>query len=89
MFHLDIAILRGKTRTHFTHATLGLAARAVTRPNLAANLDDASHDRASGLDRGVEVPVSGGVGDWSTEEEWNSTYTVRLQLVPSSFVPHR
>lgn len=26
---------------------------------------------------------------WRAEEEWNSTYTLRLSMVPNSFVPHR
>eukprot|EP00903_Cladosiphon_okamuranus_P017746 g16336.t1 len=39
---------------------------------------------------GAGAGAGDGVGgvDWRAEEEWNSTYTLRLPLVPTSFVPH-
>eukprot|EP00752_Nemacystus_decipiens_P015142 g13489.t1 len=40
---------------------------------------------AAGADAGADAA---GSVDWRAEEEWNSTYTLRLALVPSAFVPH-
>lgn len=45
--------------------------------------DDAIRERAA-----ASVVESANVS-WRAEEEWNSTYTLRLSMVPNSFVPHR
>lgn len=38
-------------------------------------------------DMGMGAPPLEGSGEWSAEEEWNSTYKLRLSLLPTSFVP--
>lgn len=40
-----------------------------------------------GESAGAGVVESANVS-WRAEEEWNSTYTLRLAMVPSTFVPH-
>lgn len=35
----------------------------------------------------MDDSVEGGTVDGRAEEEWNSSYTVRLRLVPAAFVP--
>lgn len=59
--------------------------------SLPLGLADAAdtHDMVTG-----EKGTGGGIADsasvsWRAEEEWNSTYTLRLSMVPNSFVPPR
>ncbi|CAB1118482.1 unnamed protein product [Ectocarpus sp. CCAP 1310/34] len=67
------------------------AAGTATRSSMATNPDeiwnDNENDRWTALNDSVEGAWEGAV-DWRAEEEWNSTYTLRLPLVPTSFVPH-
>lgn len=71
--------------------TVVSAAGTATRSSMATNPDDIwndnENDRWTALDDSVEGAWEGAV-DWRAEEEWNSTYTLRLPLVPISFVPH-
>ena len=78
------------------------ASRSSLSLSFATGLDDTANDtgidndRWTALDDSVDVGGEGaseGSGaaesvDWRVEEEWNSTYTLRLPLVPTSFVPH-
>eukprot|EP00904_Undaria_pinnatifida_P009331 jgi/Undpi1/5528/HiC_scaffold_2.g00805.m2 len=58
------------------------------RPALSAGFDGLGNERHAAFEEGDEA-ASRRVDDWGGEEEWNSTYTVRLALVPTTFVPHR
>lgn len=70
------------------HVTKASTTASSARPALSAGLDEPGNERHTGFEEGVEA-ASRRVGDWGGEEEWNSTYTVRLALVPTTFVPHR
>lgn len=70
------------------HLTEPSTTASSARPYFSAGLDEPGSERLTGFEEGVEA-ASRGVGGWGGEEEWNSTYTVRLALVPTTFVPHR
>lgn len=83
---LDSCSLAVSLRLHFL-ATTASATGTAARSSSAAGLDDPGNDRWTALDESVEGAWDGSV-DGKAEEEWNSTYTLKLPLVPTAFVTH-
>jgi len=63
---------------------------SATGSAASAGFHDLGNDikRWSALDDSVEGGTVDGTVDGRAEAEWNSSYTVRLRLVPTAFVPH-